>query len=606
MVNILSNIVVQGNIARRILLIIGSLACLSFALAVQVPPPESYYITIYSHTPTPLWVAIGVALCLLPVTVALNTSHLMYAWGLFASIGSILIVMPWLVSYYLFLSGDAFIKVGAITSVLQTGYLQPNNFYPALHTIGAMASQITGVQPAIITLPLLLGFAAPTSLAGALLTSQFTSSKRGKYLGGILAPVLLIDPAYTNFSPWAQTTPILLFALFALVRKSRIPRTAHTIMVICFFFAAVIYHPLGSFVLLVIISIGMFVVNSVRLIGIRQELTNHRMVHSWMLAAVSFGAWASSFDTFLKSSARTTIINLLGAESLAGSGGIYSSGGGPSFIDQVLAQLQSASPQISDLFMLGLFKFGFDGLILLAAGVAIFQSWNWKRIHEMPQYYLLIVLPIPIFAGLGVASMFLSLPIGFARFIGIATLLSTITIAAESGRVLVGTPKKTIWRFSRIVIIAFVVFVVLLTPFSIYGSTFSKTPNMQVTEMEVDGAKWYLDHRADDSKVAARGMQVRRYSMLLEGHRGMVHDSNLPSHFGYNSEQSVWYNDSIHSEYLIITEQGRIAYPKLYPEYRDNWDFHPADFDRVQNDPQAVLAYTNGGTVVYYADNSTS
>lgn len=602
MINILNKVAMRGNVARRLLLLVGSLACFSFALAVQVPQPEGYYITIYSHTPTILWVAIGVALCLLPVAVAVKTSYFAHSWGLFAALVSLLIAMPWILGYYLYLSRDALIKVGAITSILQTGHLHPDNFYPGLHTMGAMASQIVGIRPAVITLPLLLGFAVATSFAGTLLASLFISSKRGKYIGGILAPILLISSTYTNFSPWSQSIPIFLFSLFALVRISGSSRLSHAVVVICFFFAITIYHPLGTIILLLIISVAMVIVGLLRLLSTRQVPINLQLVYSWILLAVIFSAWTGSFGAFVRPTIGSIVTNLVGAPSEVG--GSYSPGN-PSFIAQVRSPIQSASPRIGDLFKVGLFRYGFDGLVLLAAGIVALLGGNWQRVREMPQYYLLIVVPIPVFAGLGIVSMFLSLPIGFTRFILVATVLSAIVIAAESGRMLTTTPKKTTWRSARLITVVCVLFVVLMTPFSIYGSTHSKTANMQVTEMEVTGTGWFLDHKVDNSEVAARGMQVRRYSMLLAGYRGVTYDGDLPPHFGYDSEHPAWYSQRADNVYLIVTEKGRIAYPKLYPGYQDEWGFLPADFNRIQTDPNVTVAYTNGEMATYWATNST-
>lgn len=594
----------RSKIGQRLLLLSGSLVCLSFALTIQVPPPEGYYITIYSHTPTLLWVAFGLSLVFLVISITVDGSRITHTSSVFTAIVVLLIAMPWLLDYYLYLTGDARIKVGAISSILRTSHIHPENFYPGLHTVAAIASQITGIQPAVITMPLLVAFAAATSIAGALLASQFTQSKHGEYIAVVVAPVLLIGFSYTNFAPWSQSKPILLFALFAIIRKSGNHRLADTGVTIFFIFAAIIYHPLAGVALLFILSISIFTSGMAWKFGRRLNLPISQLVPYWVLLAIALVAWTTSFNAFLKPVTRSLIINLLGSEVLTSAGGVYSSGG-QSFIAQVMSQLQSASPRLGDLFLYGLFRYGFDGLMLLSAGIAVLLGVSKKRIQKMPQYYLLIVIPISAFGGLGIISIFLSLPIGFSRFISLATLFSAIAIAVESKRILSATSETIVWQSARVLAVFCVLIIILTIPFTIYGSTYAKSPNMQITKMEIEGTVWYLNHSVDDSEVVARGMQVRRYSMLLRGHQGMIHGSKLSPHFGYNSEGQNWYNKGAETTYLIVTEVGRIAYPKLYPGYQDEWDFRPSDFKRLQTDQNVAVVYTNGELSIYQESSPT-
>lgn len=589
---------------KTLLALSGFFICLSYVLIWLSPAPGGYKISIYSHTPQLLWVAISLALLLLVAAPILGEIRHPYYLGLFGSTLILLIAAPWMLDYYLYLSGDAFIHLGDIQAALTNGHLPEQNFYPALHALAVIVIQITGISPGVVTLPILLTFSTAATLMGIILATQFTTSHRQCLIAAAMVSVLLVSAAYTSFAPWAQASAVLILGLYVMTRRqTAVFKRRFDIISLPVIFLVVLFHPLLSVVLLTIIGGALFG-RWFWFQDMDRPLPDSATGGFGVLLGVVFLAWSVSHPSLLRPSVGSIVVNLFGTQAGTGGGGggggggtIASGGGQQSFIAAVSQQIQSSDPQLVDILILGFFRHGKLLIIPFAALAFIAAYVSGRRITRTPRYYLLIVTPVFIFIWLGFMAMFLSLPIGFGRFFGIASVAGSIAIGIEVAR------HRT-WQGGRFrtavtgVGVICVLAAVVLTPIIMYDSTLNKRPNSQVTKMEVSGAEWFITYREPGSEIQSQGLKARRYAVFLEGPSAAVYDSQPPPHFGYGDELEPWTSSS-RNVYLLIAQEGKLTYPAFYPNYRDKWKFRPVDYIYLGHDPNANAVYSSGEFTVY-------
>jgi hypothetical protein len=144
---------------------------------------------------------------------------------------------------------------------------------------------------------------------------------------------------------------------------------------------------------------------------------------------------------------------------------------------------------------------------------------------------------------------------------------------------------------------------IVLTVYAVYPSPVESSMNPQVTEMELEGTEWTLDHRNSEYLTEEFGVSQHRFFDVESGTGplpdGLRNEGTLPPpHFNYTVHRTLGqsYTDN---RYLMISELGRITYVVRYPEYREFWSFTPEDYARVEQDRTVTRVYDNGEFDLY-------
>ncbi|MBT9148398.1 MAG: hypothetical protein DDT32_02170 [Syntrophomonadaceae bacterium] len=140
--------------------------------------------------------------------------------------------------------------------------------------------------------------------------------------------------------------------------------------------------------------------------------------------------------------------------------------------------------------------------------------------------------------------------------------------------------------------------------FNTHPSPIVRSVNFQVTDMEMTGMRWFLDHRDEDILVDNIDVNQSRFTDAIRGRQEVIPNIRykaLPlDHFGY--PDYVMFGESFREDrYFVDGKISRIVGPEVFPKFEHLWKFTPEDFQRLDNeDPSVSKVYSNGEFWVYF------
>lgn len=153
------------------------------------------------------------------------------------------------------------------------------------------------------------------------------------------------------------------------------------------------------------------------------------------------------------------------------------------------------------------------------------------------------------------------------------------------------------------------VLIVLLTingVFIIHNSDYSQTPNLQVTQMEITGSGWLINHKDVDTKIKSNHERFYRIANMIKGvnysNKYNLNDvtkadggTRILNHFGYDKYNMI---SSVYKEYeyVLLEKYDETLYFKLYP---NNSKFNRKDFEKLSIDTSISKIYNNNEFGVY-------
>lgn len=589
------------NLSSFLLIGAALLVCLSYAGILATPRPTGYEISIYQQTPIWMWVAIAAALGLVIATPLTGEVRFAHWFGILTSIVVLLLSLPWLRGYVQFLAADAFYHVGVVRGIATTGHIPDHIFYPALHILTASLVDITGVANSSVVLPLLLTFSTVGILSSYLIIRHVLGTQESSVAAWAIASILLLQASSTYFAPWPQALalyPLILYVFMVGFGEYRKERYTIALLLVT---ASVFFHPL--FYLIVLLAVAILFIASKLLAGANfSEQPSERYSRLTIFSGVVFAAWVTSLNSFLRRSADPILAIsavVFGSGPTDASSGGSAGAGGQSYIDMVIHILTTASPRLSDLLEIAVFRYGRAGAIIMATMLMSIAAFSTQRVRETSKYYAIFVLLVPAYLGFASAVMFLPLPFGFGRLLTLTAVVGSLVVGIEYFKAGGLTREMTLRNVVIFTAVVGVVFAVGITPFVMYNSTHNTHANKQVTEMELEGTQWFMEMRVPETDTVSFGITLRRYTALLNGGSSTLYDRQPPEHFGYQTNGEGPWTQS--ADYLFLTKEGKMIYPAFYPDYRDRWAYTPRDFDRLDEDPRSGRIYANGEVWVYTA-----
>lgn len=583
------------------LLVGGALAVLAMAGIVFVTPPaDGYEFSVYRGYPTAFWALAVAGLFagqLVILRAALLGEETVRFWrvGLatIMSVEGLLFALPYFRGYRAYDRADVLTHVGFVRNIHELGTVVPSDIYPNIHLLTLALSYATGVSPLDIINSVSIVLPLFSVLTWYALMDRLYDRERA-LLTLPFATVLVFGAAYVNPSPFVQSTLLVPFVLFLFVRERQLRSFASRAALVVVTAAIVIYHPMTTVFLtfgLVAYVVADWVGNRTLPAGESKWRSSVGNGLTLQFMAALFLSWYYSFEPILNKT-REVVEALLGTS------------GGQSQFEKYGSVVAETSPRLVDLLVVGFAKYGVSAVLLGVGGLYLLVTVRDAVFGKVESgvYELSVLLSFVGFASLSALFLVVDLVTGFGR---------PLLYVNAFGALLAGPLFYTLYRrtdASRVVTVFLCALLLVQAVFGVatlYHSPAQAESGRQVTDAELEGTQWLLDHRNRFIGVVEYGITLYRFGDTYYGknkssQREAVDPSNPPppDHFGYDRNRT--FGSSYGSDrYAIITTKGRQFYPEMYPQYRDSWRFRQRDFDRLDRDPTVAQVYDNGGVAIY-------
>ncbi len=596
----------RRRLRTKLLALVGvaSLALCGAYIAVG-PPATAYEIHLYGAYPVWFWLAIcgafvvGQLLVLRAVAVGGDADAdeatgpgWRYGVALLLGANGLLLSLPYL-RYRLFAvgKGDMLSFVGMVDSLAQTGRLDPENYYPGLNALTGVFSHATGLDTAELV-NLLPPFFSLFYLGGLYFLLDTVTERRRDVLFVLpVAYLPLFGFENVMFSPSVFAFTFVPFVLALLFRTSAWERrTRYASLLVLSVVGVVFFHPLTTLFLLGLFALA----KAPELYGRATARRSGRPVPVLAVgtvAGVLFFAWYYTYES-IAGSTYLVFARLLGLEAVQSSE-----------FGNLSGTAARTTPRLVDLLQTGLYTYGVFGL-LVSFG-AVFACYLLVRLlrgdTELSDVSLFFLAVFTAFTGLSVLAFFVDLTVGFTRISRYARFTAPILVGFGASALWARASGS--WQRSTLLGALSVGFaaIVFLSVFSLYASPLSNGANGQITQSEVEGMEWVLDHRNESLLIDEYGTTQSRFQEMLEyevddPENIRSEGTNPPMHFAYGAPPP---DGPPEYRYLLVTELGRQQNPTFYPGYRGFWRYTPADFQRLENRSTVDRVYDNGGFESY-------
>lgn len=514
----------------------------------------------------------------------------------------ILLLLPFFRGYPLYNRFDTLEHIGYIRNIIDVGRINQENVYPNLHILTAFLTNISNcnVDDIVNFIPLFFFFIFPVSLY--IFYRIIFDNQRQILLALVLvSSVLLFGSLGIYLAPYLQSfflLPLILFLYFKIQSQKNILIFVALIFILVISFT--IYHPLNSLLSILCFFIFWVVLNFYEKINRKnkseksRKINNQRVTYIVLFSIVIYIAWYFSFSIMIINFNKIFLSIL--------------TSGTASFFNTQIDTLSNYDVNIQDLIKTAIYTYGTYLIISLMSFFSIiyilihrFRTKGKKPISILHSYSILCFL---FFGALSAGAFFGDFIVGWGRFMHWGIFFSFILISLVFSVLLTHSTfvdtsiKKSRKFFTSIIICIILISLVFLSVSTFFYSPNQLTPNLQVTNMEWVGTKWFFNHRNEQISIDQLGIPLITFSDAIYGigknTYNVPNSGTIPlDHFGYNNHSTLAeiYKDN---KYLIITQLGRISYPGLYPDYKDYWRFNQNDFNRLSNDSTVIKMYSNG------------
>lgn len=594
-----------------------SICLLGIAVAVlsaNLSPARGYELSILRATPPLFW--IGISFPLIGGTVgALMFGRLRSrtaAAALAVSGVMIIALLPVIRSYYFYGQSDALQHLGWATDIVSGLNLVGQMFYPALHTLAAMLTQITSLpvnRTLVFLMPCFyLVFVLSLPLLARMFVPPRASSNRQSVVPIALLFSLLTPPIIAvrmpNFQPIPTVAglflvPLLLWIGISISQVDGQSRGRYSVFVVLFV-ALIFYHPQQS--LAGMLALGCYVSASVlvdRLSGNRSPAATSTVLNGTIVGGTVLAFWLSNISNF-GAAISSLIIGLQGSSgaSVAVPGtGLQQIGG--SIIDLFLRVLLIPT-------LIGLTA-GATGVIILFTAVKKYTGGeggtSLPSSKKVTFQYLVAFLPIFVIAMLTLSGGKLAQSV---RYIGLLVALATPVVALQFWQASYDHQKVKV-----IVVVVLLIGTALAVP-TMFRTPYNYQATPHVTEAQLSGYDWLFDYQAENTPISSVDTDVRRQLLATAGFlpgnerawkQNIVAPTNstrgpglIPAHFADRTlteiAPSPWY--------LVSTSWARTQHTTLY----DGLQFTEGDFQHLNQTSVVSKTFTNGDMRVYHRSST--
>lgn len=595
----------RNVLVTKLLLAIGFLSVTAATLVAHTSPASGYEVSLYTMTPTSVWIGLGLAvmIALLLATLLIHdtvrdhdTTRSVRATALFlgGTAMTVFVSLPIIRGYHYNGHNDSLTHLGWATAISEQSLSPFELFYPGIHTISTVIESTVGfsMPHAILLFTVLsaLMFFIFVPLSLQTIQPSAAAVTVGTFASFLLLPITTIS---TDMYPHAMSQTILLSALFVfvilkylLLSRPASNRTAFGYLLAIVSAPFVVYHPQFVAHMLVVLAgiCGVQLVVS-RLDTDRAIATYPKLYAQTLFLAVVFAIWIlnnQSVAGFALDAVSSAILYIL-------SGG---GGAGESIASQG-ASIVAIGSSIEEVFLrLFLPQLLFSLLAVLIFFAAIVQRWPADQRD---------VSSVAISFGVALAGLFVVFSVYFFsdtsemyfRVFGLmmvfVTILGALVLTPLVDRAVRATGGRTV---NSLIVAGFGVLLVV-SLIAVFPSPFIYNQSHHVTEGEMSGYERAYDNADDELTFLGIRDAPNRYDDAVNANHERSSDHVMLNETATEQGLSAFYDENM---YLTVSQADRdretIAYQGL--RYTDG------DFDDLTTQQEVDRVQSNGQLDVYF------
>ncbi|ELZ10654.1 hypothetical protein C478_14412 [Natrinema thermotolerans DSM 11552] len=501
-------------------LAVGYLAVAAGILVARANPATAYESSVYTGSPTGVWVGFALALAI-AVGTALTCRGRRQGLGIALGAMTVTAVasLPVIRNYHFLGMGDSMSHLGWTRDIVAGGTAPHELFYPGLHALASVFHFLGGVS---IERALLFGMVVlfvPFLLFVPLTVREMADSGLAVGLAAIVSwMVLPVNNIATHMAVHTNSNalflvPPVVFAVVAYLRRratvERLPLglSPFSVLLALTATALLLVHPQQMFNVVILIG----AITAVQYLA-RWRLDDHPMLEHPTLAAQTlllgglFGLWALGNERF-RSSAIALVSGLLADDTGAGN-----------TVNQRGTSLTEIGGSLPELFV----KLFLDAAIVgLVVGLFVLVVWvRRSSLADEPRAFVNYVSLALVPLGGLFAAYFLGTPTMAFRQVGFIYVLLTI-LAGIALAQLVGGLSKWITRPGANAVAALVLGACLvLGLLTMFASPLIYNPGQHVTPEMMSGYEDGLEHGANGTPHVGMGYDPYRYDHGINGLAG--------------------------------------------------------------------------------------
>jgi len=578
---------------------------LSAIVVASIPPATDYEISIYKAYPSYFWFfLIGGMSCGILILINQAFSERKTNWWIIGlciiiSSNSLFLSLPYFHGYFLYERGDALSHIGWMKDISLMGHISSGNFYPIVHILGTITSQVLDLDFEKVTYMFFALWSSIYLLNVYLLALTISNSYRQALLIMVFGSPLIFSIYHLTLHPSMLSlfmVPLLLF-FFHLGQKRQNP-IANNFLLVLLGFLITFAHPITCLFVITALSIlNLFLYIQQRKLSFSLINPNsQKLKMEYRLPLVMFCAffiWYSSFAVFEQSVRK--VFEFL----------VYESG--MNIVESHTSLLKMSGITVGQTIKLFLYRYGAAAIYCIisfcSAILALRSNWNKKSLPPSPS----LIYSVLFFAALLFSAFFIwGFPGGehttsIVRYLRFVLMIAPFLCGLTFYELISQDRKKLIGAFLTLLILT----VVTLSLLSIYGGPHTVRPNLQVTQMDITGTRFFSTYQNRDIPVATTGVELRRFEDFNFGievrpfKRAKLWAELIPSHFGYQEHGTL---SEVYTEetYLLISRKN-IVDINIYPQnVRPKvHQYNEEDLQRLKIDPSVAQIYNNRGFEVW-------
>jgi len=598
---------------NKLLIFISTLLITSILFIIaNTPISDGYEISIYRVFPWYFWLLVIISYigCISITLERILNNENIDGYNLWVPIltmtfiTSILLLMPLIRGYPTYGRGDVMGHIGYIKDILITGSFG-ENWYPSLHILGVSFSEITGINPKTLPMIFPLIFLLTFVIGIFYLVRELFNKKIGLIVLTI-SLIPLLGRTFIFFAP-SQFSFVFLPLFLYIIFKSMKRTLEYSYLFIIILPIFIISHPHRTLFSLIIISLILFTLNYYK----ESDLSKHYSpVRGTFVIVVASLFWIIWYLLFQGAERTVSVLRTYLT-------GIYT--GAQEEVQQITVEY---SPPLIYYIRVGSFEYGIVGILSLLSIIFILiysfsnfkilmnkkNGGNWL-VHFKKQTNMILLIYI-FFLILVLSFFFTGAPGGHGRLLVYLIFFSTILVAI----LLIFANKKDIYLLKIFSIekltYFFLIFLIILSVFSLYNSPWQARLNSQASDMEFTGMEWTFERRNESFLIEEMpALSQRRFHRAIysssaeEINIRKGRQTELTPHFGYEGNETLG-SQYEEDRYLVISELNRIRYQELYPGWEAAQLFVEEDFEKLESDRTVNKIYSNGEFDSYYISST--
>ena len=561
---------------------------LALVLIEQHSPATGYELSLYDSLPAATWIFLVAAIVLgtgIIVTEAFSenkSNYWLLGFIILILCNFIVLSLHFIRGYHFLTISDPLAHLGTTSEILSRGTIG-ENYYPITHILGAVMVEMSAIDLITVMKFVPVVFTLMSMLFIYLLASAVSANRGHALLSAAAGTTLLYS--YYHISTYPQALSLLTFPVvfYLYFKAAGTPSAAFKALFIIFLFLFPFFHPAPEIVLIFCLVGGegaKYVWKKRASMDGVSSLSDRISSNPALISTVIFFTWFSSFTVF------GTLMRGRFLEWFEGN------------VDKVprfneLDVISKLEPM--DQVLLALKMYGGQFIYLFLSTIAviiILKHYMTRRVESKNMFSLSVLLLISgpvyvtIFMILGLTTI--------GRLFGANTELWVIPVL--SGFVLYEVLNRR--QIPRSIGIVFVTFILVsasvLGIFTIYRSPWIYQPNMQITQMDVDGLAWSSGHVVNGTRFGYLGWPGGYNPIILTAHFGHPEYGT----FGESLEQDMTF--IMTDRFRQAADDPTLSRSSVVPPGLSAQGFDSEDIERLEQDSSVDRWYSNGEFELLY------